>query len=776
MKDFLIILGRNFGSPIVIAILVLATTLLVLGQGRDAFFISAVITVNTLFAIVQEIRAKLALRKLELMSAPHARRQLANGQFEEILYDQLQPGDVIQLRAGDEVPADGGIVESTGLEVDESMLTGESAAVEKDMKATVYAASSVVAGSALVRVTAVGAATKAGAMTATLKRYTPQLTPLQRAIWRAITLLTYGALGLAALIFFVYYASGKDAVTIFKTITSAAVTIVPEGLLLASSLLLAFGSLKLAQAKVLPQKLSAIEAMALLNVLCVDKTGTLTSDTVTCDALEFFEKDVQHQARLRDLVAIAARATGDGNATGEAIAAATEEPAKYKILDRLAFSSERKMSGVRTVYDGTTQTLLMGAPEFLGVLAPLSSAQKKRVDTLVAGGRRVLLVATFDDQRTALKKLAPGSGQAVGLVILGNALRDGVHDTVDYLQKNGVSLRVISGDNPQTVRYIATAVGIAHSDRATTGVELAKLSEKAWDKTVLATTIFARVLPEQKERLIATFQKHGNFTGMVGDGVNDALALKKADLGVAMYAGATASRRVADIVLLNNSFTSLPLGMHLGNRIMQAIEVIATLFFHKIIFGIVLLLATLALAVPYPFEPRHVTFMNIFLVTLPTVMWTLFPPTPRRRVQPTQFWRNTLVAVAPIALLSGLAVSASYALTLWLHPGMARGDASTNTIIIATFFGVYLVFLASKMLDVAYDRPAKLARIFYVVSASGVALLTFGSRLVREFFDFSRPSWAYLWPTLAIVIAVAALQYWLAAKAGQRLRQKRDAV
>ena len=772
MKDFLIILGRNFGSPIVIAILILATTLLVLGERRDAFFISAVITVNTLFAIVQEVRAKLALRKLELLTAPHAQRQLPDGTFEQIMYDLLCTGDTIRLQTGDEVPADGMVVDGTGLEVDESMLTGESAAVEKDTDATVYAGSSVVAGGALLRVTAVGAATKAGTMTATLKRYSPQLTPLQRAIWRAITLLTYGALGLAALIFVVYYASGKDAITIFKTITSGAVTIVPEGLLLASSLLLAFGSLKLAQARVLPQKLSAIEAMALLNVLCVDKTGTLTSDVVTLETVEFFDHNPKRQVAIRALIAIAGRATGDANATGRAIASATDDPGMHRILDTLAFSSARKMSGVRVDYGGKTQTLLMGAPEFLEVLAPLTNAQRQQVDALVTAGRRVLLAASFDDQTTPLKKLAPGSGHPVGLVVLGNALREGVQDTVAYLQKNGVSLRVISGDNPQTVRYVASAVGIKNSDKVITGAELAMLGDKAWDKAVRAATIFARVQPEQKERLIATFQKHDNFTGMVGDGVNDALALKKADLGVAMYAGATASRRVADIVLLDNSFTSLPLGMHLGNRIMQAIEVIATLFFHKIIFGVVLLLATLLLALPYPFDPRHVTFMNIFLVTLPTIMWTLFPPNPQHRVQPMHFWRDTLWAVAPIALISGVAMVACYALTLGLNPGMSHADAATNTIIVATFFGVYLVFLASRMLNVTYDGPARLARIFYIVSASSVALLAFGSQFVRDFFDFTRPNWAFLWPTIAIVVAAATLQYWLAARAGNRLKAK----
>ncbi len=771
MKDTLLIIRRNAASPIVIAILILAVTLLLLGEGRDAWFISFVIIFNTLLAIVQEIRAMRALKKLELMSAPRAYRKTGSGTFEEVLYDQLVVDDVIKLQTGDEVPADGTILESTGLEVDESMLTGESAAVEKAVHDRAFAASTIVAGVAMMQVTAVGSATKAGVMTASLKRYQPQLTPLQRAIARAITVLTYGALGLAALIFIVYSLAGEDAVHIFKTITSAAVTIVPEGLLLASSLLLAFGSLKLAQARVLPQKLAAIEAMALLSVLCVDKTGTLTSDEITFERLHFFQKITkQEMVRMQQLIGIAAQTTSGGNATGDAIIAAFPVQEKYDIIATLAFSSARKMSGVRVKINKEVYTICIGAPEFLGRKAFLSTKEQKYIDTLTAEGARVLLVAEFSDQKTALKQLT--EGRAVGVIVLKNPLRVGVEETVAYLQSNKVSLRVISGDNPKTVQYVAAQAGIHGSERVITGAELADLNERDWQKTVMKTTIFARVLPEQKERLIATFKEDGVFTGMVGDGVNDALALKKADLGVAMYAGAAASRRVADIVLLDNSFTSLPMGMHLGNRIMQAIELIAVLFFHKIIYSVLLLLATLALGMRFPFEPRHVTFMNIFLVTLPTIMWTLFPPKPKHRVQPQHFWRDTLFAVAPIAVISGLAVTTVYWVTAYLYPHN-HDNVATTTLIVATFFGIYAVILASKILAVVDDFYSYTARFLYIGAAIVMASLSFGVRFIRDFFSFTNVSWTYLWPAILIVLIAALLQYRLAVHAGSRLKQKK---
>ena len=724
MRDYLDIIRRNLMSPIVIAIFLLALALLYAGERRDAWFISVVIAVNTVIGIVQEVRAKHALKQLELMSAPRA-RLVRGDEVVEVMYDALQVGDEILLEAGDELPADGVVLSARGLEVNESMLTGESASIDKKKHDEVYAATTVIAGSARVRVTAVGDATKVGAISATLKQYTPRLTPLQQAIQNAITFLTYCAIVLSLLVFARYRIAGFESVRILKTIITSAITIVPEGLLLASSLLLAFGSLKLAQAKVLPQKLSAIEAMALLNILCTDKTGTLTSDEITLER-----------------------------------------------VDILAFSSARKFAGVRARVDGRVRTLIMGAPEYVARMAPLSTTEQQQIEKWTDDGLRVLLLAEFDDNNTPLKSLKSVSGRPLAVVLLRNLLRDGVVDTVAFLQRQGVNIRVISGDNPRTVQYVAHAAGINNPDTAITGAELAELDEPAFATAADQHTIFARVLPEQKERLIAHFsQQNHQFTGMVGDGVNDALALKKADLGVAMYAGAPASRRVADIILLNNSFNSLPLGMRLGNQIMQAIEVIATLFFHKIIYGLVLLVVTLVLGVIHPYAPRHITFLNIFLVTMPTIMWTLFPPRSHHRINPHNFWRDTLGAVTPIALVSGVAVSITYLMLRAMQPH-DQDTVSTMTVLVATFFGVYLVFLVGPMLGVVLDRRAKTARMLYIAAALLVASTSFAVPLLRRFFDFTIPTLAMIGPVAGVVVIAALLQWHLARRAG-KIYQKR---
>ena len=763
MRDYLDIIRRNLMSPIVIAIFLLALALLYAGERRDAWFISVVIAVNTIIGIVQEVRAKYALKQLELMSAPRA-RLVRGDEVAEVMYDALQVGDEILLEAGDELPADGVVLSARGLEVNESMLTGESASIDKKKHDEVYAATTVIAGSARVRVTAVGDATKAGAISATLKQYTPRLTPLQQAIQNAITFLTYCAIVLSLLVFARYRIAGFESVRILKTIITSAITIVPEGLLLASSLLLAFGSLKLAQAKVLPQKLSAIEAMALLNILCTDKTGTLTSDEITLERVELFGGSDEP---VKQLAAMVAHETSGGNATGQAIITALDLPYEYTVDDILAFSSARKFAGVRARVDGRVRTLIMGAPEYVARMAPLSTTEQQQIEKWTDDGLRVLLLAEFNDNDTPLKSLKPGSGRPLAVVLLRNLLRDGVVDTVAFLQRQGVNIRVISGDNPRTVQYVARAAGINNPDTAITGAELAELDEPAFATAANQHTIFARVLPEQKERLIAHFsQQNHQFTGMVGDGVNDALALKKADLGVAMYAGAPASRRVADIILLNNSFNSLPLGMRLGNQIMQAIEVIATLFFHKIIYGLVLLAVTLVLGVIHPYAPRHITFLNIFLVTMPTIMWTLFPPRSHHRINPHNFWRDTLGAVTPIALVSGAAVSITYLMLRAMQPH-DQDTVSTMTVLVATFFGVYLVFLVGPMLGVVLDRRAKTARMLYIAAALLVASTSFAVPLLRRFFDFTIPTLAMIGPVAGVVVIAALLQWHLARRAGK---------
>lgn len=754
---------KQLKTPIFVMVIILSATLFALGERQDAVFVISAVTINVTIGAVQEIRARLKLKELELMSAPRAKILLPNGGSEEVDYKTLQSGDTILVETGDELPADGEITKSVGLECDESMLTGESVAVKKKLGEVVYASSAIVAGSAEVKVTAVGDNTRVGIMSAKLKNYDPQITPLQQSISRSIQYFSVLALILGGLFFIVYTYRDFPLVQIVKTITTAAVSVVPEGLLLASTLFLAYGSLRLAQVKVLPQKLSAIEGMALLNVLCVDKTGTLTSPEISFDKLTLLDKDVSRR-KLARLLGVLARESGTMNSTSRALAKRFNHLIDYSVVETLPFSSGRKLSAVRVRALFRVYSIVMGAPENVSKIAPLSKKQQALVDKFSAKGLRVLLVAELPAS-DSLEQIDSLTGKPIALLTFSNELREGVRETIAFLQESDVSVRVISGDGPETVSHIASLAGIKDAEKTITGAELTqyKVGKADWDEVVLGSTIFARVLPEQKEKIIATFKRHGLYTGMIGDGVNDALALKSADLGIAMGSGVAATKRVSDMVLLDSAFTALPVGMKLGSQIMLAIEMVATLAFHKIFFGVGLSILTLLFGMPYPFLPRHVTFMNIFLMTLPTLIITIFTPVPTAKINPKNFWRDTAWRILPIAGLSSLGIFLAYAVTTFFSKQVAHlYGQSTVAVLTATFFGMMAVYLTNIMFKTKQTVNTKTATIAYVVASSIVAIASFGFRFARNFFNFAAPNALGAIISVAIVVLTAIVQIHIA--------------
>ena len=768
--DQLKIIFRQLTTPIFVITLVLASILLALGERQDALFVMSVVTFNISLGIFQELRARATLRKLELMNQPKAR--LISGDKEVLIdYQTLKPQNLIALQAGDEVPADIKITKTNGLECDESILTGESKPVKKQVGDLLYASTVITSGTAQALVVAVGEDTKTGQMSAKLKSYDPQLSPLQASISRAIQYLTVVAVAVGVAFFFIYITNDASMARTIEVVTTATMNAVPEGLLLASTVFLAYGSLRLSKAQVLPQKISAIESLALVDLICLDKTGTLTSPQISLHRFETWSVEGARVSakNLQKLVAALAKEAGSNNSTSQAILSALPAPLAFNYILRqtLNFSSERKLSAIKVVYRLKEYNVMMGAPEYVESVAPSSAAMQRRLTALQDDGLRVVQVALFP-KGTDLESETLSGGRSVALVSLSNELRSGVIETIEFMQQQQISVRIISGDNSSTVQFIAKKAGIKNSDKIMTGSELANLKGKKWDEVVRKTTIFARVLPDQKEKIIATFKRLGFYTAMVGDGVNDALAIKAANVGIAMNAGSTATKGVSDIVLLNDAFTALPMGMKVGNQIMLAIEMVAVLAFHKVIFGLVISYLAMSVNVPYPFAPRHITFINMFLMTLPTVIVTLFTPQPTYKINPRRFWRDTLIDVFPLALLSGIGIFVSHLFMTDLSPADSAGGA-TMTVLAATFFGMYMFFLANHMFATEQTKTVKFATLAYIVISSIIAITSFSVGFLRQFFEFYRPEG---WGILLSVLTIAGLAY-IQYRIADRIRARR---
>lgn len=778
IKQSISILRRNFCQPVVITIIVLAFGLWRANEARDALFILVVILLNVAISVFQEIKAALMLQKLELHNIIQA-HIIRDGTKKDIAFTDLQINDTLILTAGEEIPADASLIKSDNLEVNEAILTGESIAIRKNSGDKLLAGSIIVGGAGLARVEAVGDNTQQGKMQAKLKTYKPKLTPLQKKINRIITVLTYVALGFIILIYLSYVARHQPIGVILKAITSGAITLIPEGLLLASSLLFSYGALWLSNSHVLPQKISAIEGMALIDVLATDKTGTLTSPEISWHQLTIINQNYKTK-QLETILANIVGNTGN-NITAQAISKYVGKPDNtITITANVAFSSERKMSTL--AFTGPNAgAYVLGAPEYVAKLILANTVAYDnlltQVTTLSQQGLRVLVLAKLaeikdiKDELDLQKALESGDNVIpLALITLKNDLRPNVPETIAYMQKQGISVRIISGDSPETVKFIAKQAGINHPDAVITGAELAMLTPVEFIKAVNQATIFARILPEQKQAIISALQKSGSYTAMVGDGVNDALAIKQSDLGIAMNDGSSATRRLADLVLLNNAFTALPAGMQIGNKILAAIQLIARIFFHKIIFTGTLLITSLLMLHNFPWLPRHITFINFIAVTLPVMLITLTTPKINDRNAHQHFWRNIGLISLPLGILSGGALILIYIIGLANLSSNSEqviqlSGLSSILIVGAGILAIVHVWL-NRYLTHGLSQPLVLwGNIFYSLVSLGFIGLVFGIKKIRLFFDLVIPQNSLIISGSLIILSIIWIQimytYWL---------------
>lgn len=716
--------------------------LMVFGQWKDTLFGFALIS-NLLIGIIQEVSAKHTLDRLALLNQPLARVR-RNGETIDIRLELVVQDDLLVLRAGDQILADGTVIESTGLEVDESLLTGESDAVGKRTGDPVLSGCGVVAGSAFVNVTAVGAATYASRITVEARRFSLVNSELRNALAKLIRWVTWALLPLMAIIVNaqVHSVGGWGSVRaggwteVVVRSTSSIVAMVPQGLVLITSIAFALAAVKLTRRRVLLQELYAVEGLARVDILCCDKTGTITDGEIAFDA---FHEVAAPPAGAQSAMVILGLFAHDDNANSTAIALRDNFAHIPVPVDAtVAFSSARKWSALTT----GRHTWVFGAPDIvLGSTQAHALARSHAMELAESGLRTLVLAVSVDEPAT--DNSLPTALHPVALVTFAERVRDDARDSLDYFAAQGVDIRIISGDNPATVAAVARRAGLDVGeaiDARTLPTDLEALADILENHHV-----FGRVTPEQKKLMIAAMQSRGHVVAMVGDGVNDALALKHADLGIAMGSGSAATKAVSNLILLDGRFSSLPGVVDEGRKVIANIERLSRLFLTKTVWAMTLAGVLGAGLLSFPFLPRQLSAIDAFTIGVPSFLLAMLANS--RRYVPG-FLKRSLAFCVPAGLVTAVTV---LTVDFWIRTdGTWRPEESQTAI--ALLLGMTGLWVLTT-LSVPLSPPRLGILAGMLAMAAGVFLIT----PFADFFGFAALSGAQLLPIVLAGLAANAL-------------------
>ena len=723
------ILRANIFTRFNLILGVLLAVILAVGEPQDALF-GIVLVTNALIGIAQELRAKGTLDRLAVLSAPRV-RVVRDGAPHEIAVDDVVADDLVDLRAGDQLVADGVVRDSAGLEADESLLTGESEPVDKQAGDRLLSGSFVVAGSGGYQATGVGAEAYARKLAAEARRFTVVRSELVDGINQILRYVTWALPPVAVLLVLSQLHTSENVREGATSTVAALVGMVPQGLVLLTSVAFGVAAVTLARRRVLVQQLPAVEGLARVDVVCFDKTGTLTDGTVAFDSLVRLDDSAPAEAALGALADDQAR-----NATLAAIGQAFPPSPGWARQDAVPFSSARKWSAATFAGHGTW---VLGAPEI--VLADIPDGLLPRAADLAASGQRVLALACTTESLDG--QTLPHGLHAVAFIVLAERLRPDTPQTIAYFAAQGVALKVISGDSPHTVSAVAARAGVPRADQPVDARHLPR-DPAALGTAVEEHSVFGRVTPQQKEAMVTALQARGHTVAMTGDGVNDVLALKLADIGVAMGTGAAATKAVAELVLLDDRFATLPGVVAEGRQVTANIERVANLYITNTVWATLLAVAAGAAHMPYPFLPRHLTIIDTLAIGVPSFFLALAPN--RRRYLPG-FVGRVLRFTVPAGLIVAAATFSAYALA------RARGLPLTEQRTAATLVTLILSLCVLALLAM----PLTWRRIALLVAALAAFALLFPVPAVRTFYALELPRGAIGSTLLIAALGAAAL-------------------
>ncbi|HUG32029.1 MAG TPA: HAD-IC family P-type ATPase [Acidimicrobiia bacterium] len=712
----------------------LLVVLIVLREPRDALFGIVLIT-NSAIGIVQELRAKRTLDRLEVVAAPKV-RVVRSGKVTEQPVDRIVIDDLIDLRPGDQLVVDGEVVSSSGLEIDESLLTGESDPVRKEPDDQCLSGSFVSAGSGRYRAIRVGNDAYAAKLAQAAKRFALVPSELRDGIDSILGIVSWVVVPIGALIVWSSIRGGGSFIEGLGGAVAAGVAMVPQGLVLLASVAFAVGVIRLGRRNVLVQELPAIEGLARVDTVCFDKTGTLTEGHLAVERLILFSDRDPTPA-----LAALAGAEPHPNVTMAAIGAAYPDDPGWGVQTSVPFSSARKWSGV-TFFGGDTWVL--GAPD---LVAPTDEQVKQVVAEVTGGGARAILVGSAPGplQDSSL----PRDLEPVAVVVLADQVRSDAAETLRYFAQQGVRVKVISGDHPDTVAAVAGQVGI---DGWAEPVDAKLLPKDPVELADLLETrsVFGRVNPAQKRAMVQALQSRGHVVAMTGDGVNDVLALKVSDIGIAIGSGAPASRAVAQLVLIDGRFATLPDIVGEGRRVTSNIERVANLFITSAVYALGLSLAIVLSSLPFPFLPRHLTLVGSLTVGIPAFFLALAPS--RRRAR-AGFVARVLKFAIPTGAVATLATFAGY----WLSDleGSTIIESRTTATLILAAIGLFALGIVA--------RPLVPWKKGLIGTMAALLVLTMSTPVLRDFFELDLPRPVVLLSSVGIVaitglVMVAALR------------------
>lgn len=714
---------------------VMVVIVLVFGHLPDALF-GFVMVANAVIGIVQELRAKRTLDRLTVLVAPNV-TVIRDGRTAEIPIDEVVLDDVVELSSGDQVPADGTVLAAGSVQVDESLITGEADPLHKNPGDVILSGSFVVAGSVTMRTTAVGEAAYAQHLAAEAKKFALTKSALQQGIDQILRVVTWLLIPIGALLLWSQLQTDRSLGAAMVSTVAGVVGMVPQGLVLLVSMASAVAVIRLGQRHALVQELPAVETLARVDIVCVDKTGTLTTGLIRHrETVALGDRD---PAELAGAVAAIAAADPHPNPTMQGVAMAYPDDPGWGVERFVPFSSDRKFSAVRFA-DGCTWVI--GAPEI--VLDGRDPKLASRLDGVAAAGQRVLLVAATDAPLPDRDGALPDRLEPTGYLTFAEEIRSDAADTVAYFIEQNVAPKVISGDAALTVGSIAEMVGVPNADRARDARELPNAESPEFARMVNDGSVFGRVIPDQKRHMVTAMQEAGHTVAMTGDGVNDVLALKGADIGIAMGSGSPATRAVAQIVLLDNRFASLPYVVAEGRRVIANMERVASLFVTKTVYAAILAITIGIVGWAFPLLPRHLTLIGSLTIGIPAFFLS-FEPT-EEPVRAGAFERIMRFAV-PSGIIAAAAAYGVYSASRAIEGDLtiARSATTITMVLVGMWVLIELVI------------PLTASRLALVGAMIGAFALTLIVPLGRTFFDLVVPPLDILAVIAATTIVAAVV-------------------